>query len=170
MITLSLYRHAKSSWDDSGLSDFERPLAPRGEKAAPLMGRLMADEGLEPDIVLCSAAVRARETLELTKAEWVSEPEIHFEEGLYMAGPRQMLSFLASLPESCAHAMIIGHNPGMHALAVSAVARGDAMIRVQMSEKFPTAALAVIDFDGSWLNAGAGKGTLRLFVTPRNVA
>lgn len=134
------------------------------------MGRYMADEGLEPEIVLCSAAVRARETLELTKAEWASEPEIRIEDGLYMAGPRQMLGFLASLPESCAHAMIVAHNPGMHALAVSSVARGDAMMRVQMSEKFPTAALAVIDFDGSWRDAASTQGDLRLFVTPRNVA
>lgn len=170
MPTLSLFRHAKSAWDNPGLSDFDRPLAPRGEKAAPRMGQFMAREGLVPDIVLCSTAVRAIRTVELARAEWKQESGLRFEETLYMAGPERMLGFLRDLPDTYDHAMIVAHNPGMQALATSLASHGDALGLAKMGEKFPTAALAVIDFNDSWKDIGPGKGKLRMFVTPRNVS
>ena len=103
MVTLSLFRHAKSAWDNPGLADSDRPFAPRGEKAAPRMGRYIASEGLEPDIVLSSTAVRARQTLELAAAEWTTSPEIHYEDGLYHAGPGEMLRAVQSLPDRHRH-------------------------------------------------------------------
>ncbi|MEM8743684.1 MAG: histidine phosphatase family protein [Pseudomonadota bacterium] len=167
MVTLSLFRHAKSAWDNPGLGDFDRPLAPRGEKAAPRMGRYMAAEGLEPDIVLCSTAARARQTLELAAAEWKTAPEIHFEEGLYHAGPADMLRAVRSLEDGLAHAMLVGHNPGMHSLAVNLSGSGNEADLEAVHFKFPTAALAVIDFDGSWASLAAGKGRLRSYIVPR---
>ncbi|MDA7946635.1 MAG: histidine phosphatase family protein [Hyphomicrobiaceae bacterium] len=169
MVTLSLFRHAKSAWDSPALGDFDRPLAPRGEKAAPRMGRYMAAENLEPDIVLCSTAARARQTLELAAAEWTSSPEIRLEEGLYHAGPADMLRALRNLGEAYDHAMLIGHNPGMHALAINLSGTGDEAGLEAMEFKFPTAALAVIDFDGTWPAVATGQGRLRRFVVPREL-
>ena len=167
MVTLSVFRHAKSAWDNPGLGDFDRPLAPRGEKAAPRMGRYMAAEGLEPDVVLCSTAVRARQTLELAASEWKSSPEIRFEEGLYHAGPADMLRAVRSLEDTFGHAMLVGHNPGMHALALNLTGAADEGDLEAMRFKFPTAALAVIDFEGPWTALAAGEGRLRMFVVPR---
>ena len=167
MVTLSLFRHAKSAWDNPGLGDFDRPLAPRGEKAAPRMGRFMAREGLEPGVVLCSTAARARQTLELAAAEWKSSPEILYEEGLYHAGPADMLRAVRSLGDTYDHAMLIGHNPGMHSLALNLTGEGNEADLEAVQFKFPTAALAVIDFDGSWAALSTGEGRLRMFVVPR---
>lgn len=169
MVTLSLFRHAKSSWDNPALADFERPLAVRGEKAASRMGRYMADEGLEPELVLCSSAVRARQTLELAAAGWRGTPEIRYEDGLYHAGSADMLEILRELPESCAHAMLIGHNPGFHALALELAAKGAPELFAAMASKFPTGALAVIAFDDGWSGVGPGKGTLLRIVTPKGL-
>lgn len=169
MVTLSLFRHAKSSWNNPGLDDFDRPLAPRGVKAAPRMGRYMASEGLEPDIVLCSTAVRARQTLELAAAEWNSSPEIRFESGLYHALSADMLRYVHELDDALRHAMLVGHNPGMHSLALDLCGAGSEAELEGVRFKFPTAALAVIDFDRPWAALTAGEGRLRSFVVPREL-
>ena len=169
MVTLSLFRHAKSAWDNPGLGDFDRPLAPRGEKAAPCMGRYMAREGLEPERVLCSPAVRARQTLELAQTEWRGSPEIRFEENLYHTGPGEMLRALKAIPACCAHAMLVGHNPGMHSLAVTLSGDGEGAVMDALEMKFPTAALVVIEFEGDWGSVVPGGGFLRHFVLPREI-
>jgi len=170
MKTLSLFRHAKSDWHSMAADDFERPLAPRGELAAPLMGRYIAEEDLMPDAVLCSTAVRARQTLELARAEWDVEPEIRFDDKLYHASPERFLKLLSALPGSINHAMVVGHNPGMHALANSLAIRGDELGMAQMDEKFPTAALAVINLVCEWRDIRKERGELRAFVTPRSLS
>jgi phosphohistidine phosphatase len=170
MVTLSLFRHAKSAWDNPGLGDFGRPLAPRGEQAAPRMGAYMEREGLAPDLVLCSTAVRTRQTLELAQAEWKSPPDIRYEAGLYGAGPAQMMQLLQSLPASYGHAMLIGHNPGIHSLATMLSGDGEADAMGALKMKFPSAALAVIEFEGGWEAVVQGAGYLRLFMVPRELA
>jgi phosphohistidine phosphatase len=169
MVTLSLFRHAKSAWNTPGFRDFDRPLAPRGEKAAPRMGAYMESEGLVPELVLCSTAKRARQTLELAQEEWETKPEIRFEEGLYHAGPAQMLQILQALPASCGHAMIIGHNPGMYSLAATLSGDGEGDTLDTLETNFPTAALAVIEFEGDWKSISPGAGYLRRFVVPRSL-
>jgi phosphohistidine phosphatase len=169
VVTLSLFRHAKSAWNTPAARDFERPLAPRGEKAAPAMGRFMADNGLEPEIVLCSTAARARQTLELALPAFRGEPEIRHADALYHAGPKAMLERVRALPGACAHAMIVGHNPGMQALAAELAGGGDANALAALAGKFPTAALAVIDFEAGWSDIKAGGGNLRLFMTPKQL-
>lgn len=169
MVTLSLFRHAKSAWDNPGLGDFDRPLAPRGEKDAPRMGRYMAREGLEPELVLCSSAVRARQTLELAQAQWSGSSEIRFMESLYHAGPGEMLRALKAIPASCAHAMLVGHNPGMHSLAITLCGNGEAGAMESLDGKFPTAALAVVKFEGDWQSIAQGGGYLHRFVVPRSL-
>ncbi len=169
MVTLSLFRHAKSSWAGTDLRDFERPLAPRGKDAAPKMGAFMNAQKLVPDLVLCSPAARAMETLEYALPELGETPEIRYEEGLYHAGPRQMLQFLNDVDVGIGHVMLIGHNPGMHGLALGLAGLGEADELDALRQKFPTAGLAIIDFDESWPQVAPGLGTLRLFMVPRRL-
>ncbi len=169
MVTLLLFRHAKSAWNKPGLGDFGRSLAPRGEQAAPRMGAYMEREGLAPDVVLCSTAVRTRQTLELAQAEWKSPPGIQYEAGLYGASPGEMLRFIHALPARCGHAMLVGHNPGIHSLAVTLSGDGEADAMGALKMKFPTAALAVIEFEGGWGSIAQGAGYLQRFVVPREL-
>ena len=169
MVTLSLFRHAKSSWSEAGLRDFERPLAPRGLAAAPKMGAFMQERGLIPDLVLCSPATRAMETLEYALPELGETPEISYDEDLYHAGPHQMLGLLKEISGDIGHAMLVGHNPGMHALALGLTGAGDEGVLDDLRMKFPTAGLAVIDFEFSWAKIGPGLGNLRLFMVPRRL-
>ena len=170
MPTLMLLRHAKSSWAEAGLRDFDRPLAPRGKRAAPLMGRFLADHGIVPELILCSSTARARETLDLVLDELGGAPEVEFSETLYLASPREMLAELRALKADTQTVMLIGHNPGFHALALTLSNDGDEEDLTAMAQKFPTAALAVIEFDGSWRDLAANTGTLRHFETPRGLA
>jgi len=169
MVTLSLFRHAKSSWAESSLRDFERPLAPRGEQAAPKMGTFIEAQGLVPDLVLCSPATRAIETLEHALPEFGDRPEIRYEEGLYHAGPRQMLQLLKDVDSGIRHVMLIGHNPGMQGLALGLVGSGKEDEVQALRQKFPTAGLAVIDFEADWPQVAPGLGSLRLFMVPRRL-
>jgi len=169
MPTLSLFRHAKSSWDQEGVRDFDRPLAPRGREAAPAMGRFIASEKLEPDLVLCSTAARARETLALALPCFGKQPKVEYSDRLYMASPQQLLRMARSLRDSVGHAMLVGHNPGMHALAVALAGEGKPNEMAALQTKFPTAGLAVIDFDGPWEDICSGAGRLRLFMVPKSL-
>src|SRR5262249_29231195 len=145
MLTLSLLRHAKSSWADARLKDIDRPLNARGEDAAPLMGAFMAREKLSPDLILCSPAERTRQTLELVLAYLEPAPEVVSEAGLYLASPGGMLKRLRKLARKIRHVMIVGHNPGLHALAQQLVGdEGEAESLEALAAKFPTAGLAVI--------------------------
>ncbi len=166
---LSLFRHAKSAWDDPRLPDFARPLAPRGRKAAPRMGAWMASQGLMPDLVLCSAARRARETLALALPKMGSSPQVEFREDFYMASPRHVLSVVKRLPDTVRHVLVVGHNPCLEMLAERLVGEGDALDLKALRRKFPTAALAVIAFPdtASWADIGSGKGRLRHFMRPK---
>lgn len=172
MLTLSLLRHAKSAWDDPSLADHERPLAPRGEKAAPQIGRHIAAEGLVPDLVLCSTAMRTRQTLALALLEWPTKPaNIAYEDDLYFATPSALRARLAALGRSPNHVMLVGHNPGLHALALELTGGGAKGLIIRLARKFPTAAFAVVDFETAkdWSDARPAAGTLRTFVTPKDL-
>ena len=170
MLTLSLLRHAKSSWDDDSLEDFDRPLAERGIEAAPRMAEFMKRKGLLPDLVLCSAAKRTRETLDLVLPILGGAPEIVHERKLYLASPAVMLAKLRKVKEGIAHVLMIGHNPSHHALALDLVGKGKAADITALAEKFPTAGLAVIDFDLTrWADVKTATGKLRLFMTPKRL-
>ena len=170
MLTLSLLRHAKSSWDDDSLADFDRPLAPRGVDAAPRMAAYMKRKGIVPDLVLCSASARTRETLGLVLEVLGSAPETKFERALYLASPRAMLARLRKVKDGVGHVLMVGHNPGHHALALDLVGKGKPADITALGEKFPTAGLAVIDFDvARWADVGTAAGRLRLFMTPKRL-
>src|SRR5947199_1916614 len=157
--TLLLLRHAKSSWDDPGLADHDRPLAPRGRKASKLIGAHLRSEQIGVSLVLCSSARRARQTLDLV----APSGEVSIEPDLYEASARQLLERLRTVPEQADAVMLIGHNPAIQELAVGlgepASAAG--------GRKFPTGALARLTFDGRWEKRAPGPGERVAFVKPR---
>lgn len=170
MKRLLLLRHAKSDWADGGLDDFDRPLAPRGEAAAPVMGRYLKSRKLIPDLVLCSAAKRTRQTWDLVAPELKTAPEVRFRRGLYLAPPGRMLDALRKAPAAVKTLMLIGHNPGMAGLALRLAGGGRKKALAALAEKFPTTALAVIDFDvADWDSVADGAGRLTAFVRPRDL-
>jgi len=170
MRTVSLYRHAKSSWDDPSLEDFDRGLSKRGKASAPRMGAYLREAGLTPDLVLSSKAVRTRETFRLTFDDTDDAPELRLEQQLYLACASTMLDMLRGLPDELGHIMILGHNPGLHALALDLFSRGAPAAVDAICRKFPTCGLAVIDIDvDSWRALGVGDGYLRSFITPNSL-
>jgi len=170
MLTLSLLRHAKSSWSDPRLKDFERPLNDRGETAAPRMGAFMARRGLAPDLILCSTAVRARQTLNLVLPHLKGAPELVYEDGLYLASSATLLKRVHQVSADVRHVMIVGHDPGMHTLAVELAGSGDPDDLERLSDKFPTAGLAVLAFDADdWRKVKWGSGRLELFAAPKHL-
>lgn len=168
MRTLSLFRHAKSSWSKKGLQDFDRPLNARGLKAAPAMGAYMAQHAILPDLILCSTAKRTIETLELALQAFPAEPEVRYDDTLYLASPSEILKRVKSYGMDFPHIMVIAHNPGIHACALRLAGEGPDDAMAALAAKFPTAALAVIDFpSASWRDIKDGEGRLRLFMVPK---
>jgi phosphohistidine phosphatase len=169
MKTLILMRHAKSAWDDPHQKDIDRPLSLRGRKAAPRVGAWLKAEGYRPDLVLCSTAARARETLELVEPSLPGGTEVTFLRALYMAAPREMLDEIAKAPAAVATVMLVGHNPGIGSLASLLAGTGDPIMLGNLHSKFPTAAVAVIRFDvRAWGELAPGGGTLAAFQRPRD--
>jgi phosphohistidine phosphatase len=170
MLTLSLFRHAKSSWEDDGLKDFDRPLAPRGEDAAPRMGAFMAEHEILPELILCSPAVRTRQTLDLVLPYLKSDPTVVFQDGFYLAAASQLLARVRKVEAKVRHVMIVGHDPGMHGLSTELAGSGAPKLMQALAAKFPTAGLAVLDFDvDDWSEIGPGLGQLRIFMTPKRL-
>jgi len=169
MRTVSLYRHAKSSWDDPSLEDFDRGLSKRGTAAAPRMGSYMRHAGEMPELVLCSPSKRTRETFRLTFGDDPA-PELREAQALYHASAATMLDMLRGLPGEVGHVMVLGHNPGLHALALDLFSRGEPEAVDAVCRKFPTCGLAVIDVElDGWGALGVGDGYLRAFVTPKTL-
>lgn len=170
MLTLSLLRHAKSSWADPAQDDFDRPLNERGREAAPRMGAYMAEQKLAPKLILCSPALRTRQTLALVLPHLQRTAEIAYEDDLYLASTGQLLKKIRKTTAATSHLMIVGHDPGMHGIATKLAGSGDPATLDFLAAKFPTAGLAVILFDAkSWADVGDGDGRLRLFMTPKRL-
>jgi phosphohistidine phosphatase len=163
MKRIYLLRHAKSSWKDASLRDHDRPLAGRGRRAARLIARHMREEGIAPELVLCSTAKRARQTLERIEPA-LGTRSVKVEEGLYGAGEDELLARLRELPAEVGSVLMIGHNPGMQDLALL-LARS----APELEAKFPTAALATLAFSGEWPGLEPGAAELVGFVRPREL-
>jgi phosphohistidine phosphatase len=163
-----LLRHAKSSWKDRSLADRDRPLAGRGRRAAKVMAAHLQKEEVQPNLVLCSPARRARETLERIEGAFGGRVEVSFEDALYGAGEAALLARLESLPQEVGSVMLIGHNPGLEELALALASKGAGLAR--MREKYPTAALATIDLPADrWSAIERGSGELVGYVRPRDL-
>ncbi|UKY49387.1 SixA phosphatase family protein [Streptomyces inhibens] len=160
-----LLRHAKAEWSEE--SDHERPLAERGRRDAPAAGRRLAGAGITPDLTLCSTAARTRETWKLFVHELPQRPKTVYEERLYEASLGELLALLNETSDEVNDLMLVGHNPGMHALAdaLAGEAEGDLLPRMNRGG-FPTAAIAVIEFTGSWKSVEHGVGRLVAYLPP----
>ncbi len=176
MKTITLLRHAKSNWTSTPSggappADNARPLAPRGERDAPRMAKWMAAHDIRPQLVLCSTAVRTRQTLELVKGAVLADAgTITFRDDLYLAEAANLIEMIRRLSDKVGHVMLLGHDPGMHDLAHLLSGAGDIAMRRLLSLKFPTAAVAVIDFDTArWRDIAPGAGTLRHFMAPKRL-
>jgi phosphohistidine phosphatase len=167
---LILLRHAKSAWDNPSVADFERPLSSRGRKAAPLIGAYLGRHGLVPRLVLASSARRAVETLDLVSAGWQTKPTVRKLKSLYLAMPREMLRRVQAIGKEPDCVMLVGHNPGIADLANWLCSHGKAEQRADLARKFPTGAIAAIEFDvEDWGDVDAETGNLIDFATPKRI-
>ena len=171
MKLLTLMRHAKSSRDDPGLKDFDRPLAERGRREAPAMGAFLKERGLAPDCVLSSPSTRTRETLEGIEREFAA-PTVEFPRRLYNAPPDAILDEIRAATEPCAHLFVIGHNPGINILAVALAdpARSDRQSLRRIKEGFKSGAVAHFEFDVErWAEIAEDRGALRFYAAPKDL-
>ena len=159
---LFLLRHAKSSWDDPSFADHDRPLAPRGRKAAKRIGAYMRREQIPIALVLCSSASRAQQTLDL-----VAPPgAIRIERELYGATSAELFGRLRRVPDEIHEVMLIGHEPAIRDLAVQLIGP-----RSELADrKFPTGALATLTFTGPWSALGPDQAMLAAFITPTELS
>ena len=161
MRTLYLLRHAKSSWKDLSLPDFDRPLKDRGRKAAKRIGKYLAAENLNGALVVCSTAVRTRETAEIVLKQAHLPVDVRFEERIYEASLRTLVHLVSEIPDEKQIVIMIGHNPGFEELLAYLTGEG---------RRMPTAALAKIKFDvESWKDIKEDQGALDWFVTPKEL-
>jgi phosphohistidine phosphatase len=167
---LYVLRHAKSSWDEPGLDDHDRPLAARGRDAAKAMAAHVRARGIRPELVICSSARRARETLDGV------DPAGHrlIEPGVYSASATDLLRRLRRVPDAIESVMVIGHNPTVQMLVLSVAdpgrdTLGDGSDLEAVRSKFPTGALATLRFDGGWGELAPGRAELAGFVRPRQL-
>ncbi len=170
MRQLLLLRHAKSSWDDARLSDHARPLNARGLRAAVAMAQRMQDLGLEPEVILVSSARRTLQTHEALRGVFDHQPLVEVLDDLYLAPWPRLLEVLRGVPETARSALLIGHNPGLHDLALALLGPAGAALGKdagqRLAEGYPTAALTEFAVASHWAGLGEGGGQLVRFLTP----
>ena len=161
MKTLYLLRHAKSSWDDPGLKDFDRPLNQRGLKAAPRMGAYILKEEIRPDLVLSSPALRAKQTTHMVCEAAGLSSLINFDERIYEAGVQRLFEIVAGFEDNLNTALMVGHNPGFEELLAALTGE---------SQRMPTAALACIELKiKKWSDLTGGSGKLKWLVKAKDL-
>ena len=161
MKTLYLVRHAKSSWKDNSLKDFDRPLNERGKRDAPFMGKLIREKGINPDIIISSPAKRAISTAKYFSAEFnKSKKEIIENNNIYEAGAGQLIDIINSIADNNNSAMLFGHNPGFTMLSN--------YLADKRIDNIPTCGVVTITFDvDSWKEIEVGTGKLIEFEYPK---
>lgn len=172
MKTVYLLRHAKSSWGDMTVDDHDRPLNERGRTAGALVAHYLKNNGLIADLFICSTAARARQTLQCLQTVLGDDIKVRFDGELYMASSKKMLKVINHADDSASSVMLIGHNPGMHMLAVAMTAAmtaaGDGDSWERLHTKYPTAALAVLTSAADqWRDVNECR--LESFVCPRDL-
>ena len=167
MHRLHLLRHAKSSRDE-GIDDKERPLSRRGRDDSRRIGERLPVGIGKLDLVLCSTALRTRETAELVLAAFKPPPRVLLEDALYLAGAKALLRRLTQLEESAGSVLVIGHNPGLHELAILLAASDSPGHQALAGGKFPTGARAGFAIDGTWAALDRSRHRLIDYVTPKS--
>lgn len=172
MRTILLLRHAKSAWSDPRLDDHERPLTRRGERAAKAVADYIVRTGPHPDLILCSTAMRTRQTLApLVTRLPAPAPPISLEKSLYLASEDTLLAHLRAVTDDVSTVLLIGHNDGIWRLAEVLAGSGPAEALAALREKFPTGALARLSVpDRPWRDLATGSAKLVAFVRPRDLA
>lgn len=161
MKTLFLLRHAKSSWKDESLPDFERPLNRRGKEAAENIGRYLKHELIVPELVVSSPATRTRETVERVAKVTKWSTEVRFDQRIYEAGGLRLLEVVSQIENDRHTALLVGHNPGLEELL---------MLLTGVTEQLATAALAKIEIKTSkWSTAGDKRAKLAWLIKPRDL-
>jgi len=162
MKILLLLRHAKSSWRDEALSDFDRPLNERGKKAAHAIGRYIRKHKMIPDLVLSSPAVRARETTGIITTTAKLTAEIRYDQRIYEADPPRLVQVLSQIENNFCSVLLVGHNPGIEELI---------SLLTGSSQHMPTAALAKIRLEGAddWSEISQAKAILELTIKPKEI-
>ena len=159
MKTLYILRHAKSSWDNPNIADFDRPLNDRGLKTAPFMGEIMLENNYQPELIMSSPAIRAKETVDLVKTSANLQTDIKFDEQIYEASSQTLFHIITEFDETVRSAMLVGHNPGLEGLIRTLTGENQPM---------PTAGLAVIDLEAeNWSEITIGSGKLRTLIRPK---
>jgi phosphohistidine phosphatase len=164
---LIMLRHAKSDWPD--VPDRDRPLAKRGRRDAPRIGRWLHEHGYQPDVVVCSDARRARQTWDLVARELGGSPAVRFEPRAYAAGAMTLLCLAQELPSRYRTALLIGHNPGLSELAGQLAAPAPADNGPRPGISLPTAAVAVLEFPGDWPSLTPGQARLVDHIIPADL-
>ncbi|KOV67414.1 phosphohistidine phosphatase [Streptomyces sp. NRRL WC-3618] len=160
-----LFRHAKADWPQ--VTDHERPLADRGRKDAAVAGRKLADTGIPFGLALCSTATRTRETWKLAVHELPQRPKTVYEERIYEASPGELIALLNETPDDIQNVVLVGHNPGVQALAEILAEDSENDTRTKLTSRgFPAAAFATLSFTGSWKGLEPGTATLVDFWAP----
>ncbi|HWB49628.1 MAG TPA: histidine phosphatase family protein [Stellaceae bacterium] len=168
MHQLHLLRHAKSSWDDDA-DDHARPLNKRGREAARLIGQSLPQAVGHLDLVLCSTALRARETAALALEGFAVRPTVRYEDGLYLAGPDKLIERLQQLDEGIESVLVIGHNPGLHELAIMLASPGSAGFSTLANGKFPTGVRCRFVVATDWSAIGSTRHRLIDYVTVKSL-
>ena len=168
MRTIILLRHGKSSWSDPTLADIDRPLAPRGERASRRIAKYMRRKRIRPELVLCSPSLRTRQTLGAIEPSLGKSSLVELVPQVYAASQGELLERLQAVSDSVSSVMFIGHNPGLHDLALALASRGADL--PQLEQKFPTGALAtLVVHSGSWASLSPGDAELVDYVVPRQL-
>ncbi|MCV6545987.1 MAG: histidine phosphatase family protein [Cohaesibacter sp.] len=170
MLRLYLLRHAKSSWTNPALADYDRPLNKRGRKDLPNIAHYMQQQNYQPQRILCSGAMRTRQTLAGILPALTTDCSIQLLSGLYEGYAPDYLLVLRDHAQNNQSVMIVGHNTGMQEIALRLIGAGDRALLNDMEIKFPTGSLAVLDFDvPSWNDVTAQTANLSDFVKPRDL-
>ncbi|SDU24784.1 histidine phosphatase family protein [Stappia sp. ES.058] len=170
MLRLLLLRHAKSDWHDAAARDHDRTLSTRGKTAAPAVGAHMARHGLMPDKVLCSTAQRARETLALVLPHLSGEIDVHVTRGIYDDSEMDYVETIRALGGNARTLMVVGHNPATRDTALELVGSGNPALIEAIEGKYPTAALAIIDFAADrWSDVERESGRIVAYCLPRHL-
>ena len=170
MKRLAVLRHAKSSWDDPNLDDFNRPLNERGWKAARRMGRELTRRDMRFDLVLASTAARVRETIDGVQEEYEFTAPIRFEQRIYLASTEALLQLFLELPEIVEAPLLVGHNPGLERLLAALSLDDSNGLRRRVVANFPTGAFAVVELPAEkWSDVAPGSGEIVELIQPRDL-
>ncbi len=169
MSELYLLRHAKAAPQSDGTADRDRPLTTRGQEGARAIGRWIAKHGLDPDLALCSPAIRTRQTMDIVAAALPRRSEIAFDKALYLADSDALLARLREIPEGVRRVMVVGHNPGLHELAQTLSDVTTGALANRLAQGLPTAALARFEIATEWGSLARRGARLVAFVTPKEL-